>query len=97
MEGEWLKMALVEEIEKIADNRVDQRMDQITEEIPYLRPWLIMETVEKILEKEARWIRENFCTDEMVEKKLVKKVGGKWHFMNPEFMNYVHDVWWNEV
>lgn len=87
-------VALLEEIEKIIDQRVDQKMRLLTEKQVAMKPWVKMETAEELLEKESRWIRDNLCTYELVEKKLVKKVGNEWHFLNPEFFTYVHDVWW---
>ncbi|MDN6268759.1 MAG: hypothetical protein L0J44_13055 [Tetragenococcus koreensis] len=90
-------MALVEEIEKIVNERVDKRVSELYDEIFYLKPWLTMEPLEEILHKNSRWIIENLCTKEFKNKGLVKKVGGKWHFKNPEFVKYIHDVWWKEV
>lgn len=88
-------MAVIEEaIETLVDKRFDERFDELKHAIQILRPWVKMDMASDILEKEARWIRANLCTYELVEKKLVKKVGGEWHFQNPEFFKYVHDVWW---
>lgn len=90
-------MALIAEIEKIIDDRVNARMDEIMRKVPLLRPWLVMEQATDLLNKESRWIISNMCTTELIEKELVKKVGGAWHFRNPEFFEYVHDVWWKEA
>lgn len=89
-------MALLEEIEKIIDQRVDQKVSVLMKKEIVMKPWVKMDTAMEKLEKEARWIRDNFCTYEFIEKKLVKKVGNEWHFLNPEFFSYVHDVWWDE-
>lgn len=87
-------MALVEEIEKLIDQRVDQRMKEFVNNQESLKPWVKMNVVMERLDKDARWIRANFCTSDFQEMELVKKVGGEWHFLNPEFFNYVHDSWW---
>lgn len=87
-------MALVEEMEKIIDQRVDQKVRLILQGYRHLKPWVKMDTACENLQKESRWIRDHLCTYEFIEKGLVKKVGGEWHFLNPEFFQYVHDVWW---
>lgn len=87
-------MALVEEIERLIDQRVDQRMEVFLSKQESMKPWVKMNVSIKRLEKDARWIRTNLCTLELIEKGLVKKVGGEWHFLNPEFFTYVHDNWW---
>ncbi|AYW50828.1 hypothetical protein C7H83_10280 [Tetragenococcus halophilus] len=90
-------MALVEEIEKIVNEQVDKRMNELSNEIFFLKPWLTMGPIKEILDKNSRWIIDNLCTKEFENKGLVKKVGGQWHFKNPEFVKYIHDVWWKEV
>lgn len=87
-------MALVEEIEKIIDERVEEKVRMILAKYKDLRPWVKMDVAEEKLGKEARWIRDHFCTSELIEKKLVKKVGNEWHFLNPEFFEYAHNIWW---
>lgn len=87
-------MALVEEIENLIDQRVDQRMKIFINKQESMRPWVKMNVAIDRLGKDARWIRGNLCTLELIEKQLVKKVGGEWHFLNPEFFTYVHDIWW---
>ena len=87
-------MSLVEEFEKLVDKRVDQRVEMLLEKHKELRPWVKMDIAEERLGKESRWIRDTFCTSELIEKRLVKKVGNEWHFLNPEFFEYAHDVWW---
>jgi len=87
-------LALVEEIEKLIDQRVDQRIKEFVNNQESLKPWVKMNVVMERLDKDARWIRANFCTSVFQEKELVKKVGGEWHFLNPEFFIYVHDSWW---
>lgn len=66
-------MALIAEIEKIIDDRVNARMDEIMRKVPLLRPWLVMEQATDLLNKESRWIISNMCTTELIEKELVKK------------------------
>lgn len=90
-------MALVEEIEKIVNEQVDTRINELSDEIYFLKPWLTMGPIKEILDKNSRWIIDNLCTKEFENKGLVKKVGGQWHFKNPEFVIYIHDVWWKEV
>lgn len=87
-------MALVEEIEKMIDQRVDQRMEIFLSKQESMKPWVKMDIAMERLEKESRWIRLNLCTLKLIDKGLVKKVGGEWHFQNPEFFIYVHDKWW---
>ena len=87
-------MALVEEIEKMIDQRVDQRIEIFLSKQESMKPWVKMDVAVERLEKDARWIRLNLCTLDLIEKELVKKVGGEWHFLNPEFFIHVHDKWW---
>ncbi|REC31313.1 hypothetical protein CF160_02135 [Enterococcus pseudoavium] len=87
-------MALVEEIERLIDQRVDQRMKIFLSKQESMKPWVKMNVAIKRLDKDARWVRGNLCTFDLIEKGLVKKVGGEWHFQNPEFFIYVHDIWW---
>lgn len=87
-------MSLIEELERMVDQRVDQRINDLEKKKKHLKPWVKMNIAASELEKDPRWIREKLCTLEFQDKGLVKKVGGEWHFLNPEFFQYVHDVWW---
>lgn len=88
-------MAVIEEaIEELVNKRFDERFEELKHSIQILKPWVKMDMASDILEKESRWIRSKLCTYDLVELDLVKKVGGEWHFRNPEFFAYVHDVWW---
>lgn len=87
-------MDLQKQFENLINESVDKRVTEIEAKI--VKPWVLMEKISEELDKEARWITSKFCTTRFIKLGLVKKVGGSWHFLNPEFLNYVHDVWWKE-
>lgn len=90
-------MAVIEEaIEELVNKRFDERFDELKHALEILKPYVKTEMASSILERKPKWVIEKFCTTELIEKKLVKKIGREWHFQNPEFFQYVHDVWWPE-
>ncbi|MGX7024147.1 hypothetical protein [Vagococcus hydrophili] len=87
-------MDLQKQFENLINESVDKRVADIEAKI--VKPWVLMRDISGNLEKEARWITKHFCTTHFINLGLVKKIGGEWHFLNPEFLNYIHDVWWKE-
>ncbi|CAD5900560.1 hypothetical protein [Carnobacterium maltaromaticum] len=87
-------MTIDETIKRMIQDEVENQVASIKDKIALLKPWLKMREFSEVIGKKSSWIRENLCTDELMKKKLVKKIGGEWHFRNPEIFKYLHDEWW---
>lgn len=87
-------MELQEQFEVIINKAVDERVSQI--EAKLVKPFILTSDISRETQKESRWIRDNWCTPRFEKLGLVKKIGGSWHFKHPEFLTYIHDVWWTE-
>lgn len=87
-------MTIDEMIKKMIKEEVENQVSSIKDEIALLKPWLKMREFSEMIGKKAIWISQNLCTEEQIKKKLVKKIGGEWHFRNPEIFKYLHDEWW---
>ncbi|MEG2293531.1 MAG: hypothetical protein RR936_05185 [Carnobacterium sp.] len=87
-------MTIDEAIKKMIKEEVENQVSSIKDEIALLKPWLKMREFSEMIGKKALWISQNLCTEEQIKKKLVKKIGGEWHFRNPEIFKYLHDEWW---
>ncbi|MFS7390259.1 hypothetical protein AB6884_12400 [Carnobacterium maltaromaticum] len=87
-------MALDELVNELIEIKVNEKMYQLKSEMDLFKPFFKINTLSDEIEKTPKWIRENLCTDELMKKKLVKKIGGEWHFRNPEIFKYLHDEWW---
>lgn len=87
-------MSLQEQIEQTITDLVDKRLEEIG--LNVREPFVLMDYIAEKTNKEARWIRDNWCTKRFQNLDLVKKIGGSWHFKHPEFLAYIHDVWWEE-
>lgn len=88
-------MDIQKELEKIIELKVDERIAKLENGLFLLKPWFKIDRVAEELDgKSTKWIRETFCSQELVDRGLVKKIGNEWHFRNPEFFNYIHDEWW---
>lgn len=87
-------MALDELVNELIEIKVNEKMHQLKSEMDLFKPFFKINTLSDEIDKNPKWIRENLCTDELMKKKLVKKIGGEWHFRNPEIFKYLHDEWW---
>lgn len=94
-------------IEELLKNEIKQQVsDQVAvvaRQIELLKPWIGTETVkESIGVKDSQWVINHFAigknkkATDAYDRGLVKKVAGQWRFKNPEFMQYLHDDFWNE-
>ncbi|MBP1045298.1 hypothetical protein I6N96_03345 [Enterococcus sp. BWM-S5] len=89
-------MSLAKEIEKIVDQRLNERLSEITMNQVDDRPALTVKEVAGKINKSAKWVRDTFTTPYLVKKGIVKKIGGEWSFLNPEFLNFYHDEWFKK-
>lgn len=87
-------MALDELVNELIEIKVNEKMHQLKSEMDLFKPFFKVNILSDEIDKTPKWIRENLCTDELMKKKLVKKIGGEWHFRNPEIFKYLHDEWW---
>ncbi|CUS26109.1 hypothetical protein FC70_GL000496 [Paucilactobacillus oligofermentans DSM 15707 = LMG 22743] len=90
---------LSQEIEK----QVSSKVAVVAKRFEVLRPWISTEVVKEYIGvKDSQWVINHFAigknkkTTEAYNRGLVKKVAGQWRFKNPEFMQYLHDDFWNE-
>ncbi|CAD5902383.1 hypothetical protein [Carnobacterium maltaromaticum] len=89
-------MALDELVNELIEIKVNEKFETLKSEMDLLKPWVKMKVMVSTIGKEPIWISQNLCTEEQIQKKLVKKIGREWHFRNPEIFKYLHDEWWLE-
>lgn len=89
-------MSLTEALQQIIAEEVEKKIFEMKQEEQLKSPWVKIEKASEMLEKKPKWIRDNLCTYETTKRGLVKKIGKEWHFLNPEFFNFVHDEWWSK-
>lgn len=81
--------------------KIDEKLKSIETKAFLLKPWFKIDRIAIELDgKSTKWVRDTFCKsatgNELRERKLIKKIGNEWHFKNPEFLNYIHDEWWDK-
>lgn len=77
---------------------VTKRIAALSQTVPYLRPWLTSTQVAELIGYKPRTVNEKWGQNlELKRMGLTRKDGKGYLFKNPEFTNWLHDVYWEEL